>query len=70
MSDPVSQIFDRYLDQPPTLPTEVRRRVERACQGEIIQLYALADLDASLPDLGDAYRELSGRHPSRRPPCR
>jgi len=48
MSDPVSQIFDRYLDQPPTLPTAVRRRVEQACQGEIIQLYALADLDASL----------------------
>ena len=41
MSDPVSQIFDRYLDQPPTLPTAVRRRVEQACQGEIIQLYAL-----------------------------
>ena len=48
MSDPVSQIFDRYLDQPPTLPTAVRRRIEQACQGEIIQLYALADLDASL----------------------
>ena len=48
MSDPVSQIFDRYLDQPPTLPVQVRRRVEQACQGEIIQLYALADLDASL----------------------
>jgi hypothetical protein len=48
MSDPVSQIFDRYLDQPATLPTEVRRRVEHACEGEIVQLYALADLDASL----------------------
>jgi len=48
MFDPVSQIFDRYLDQPPTLPVQVRRRVEQACQGEIIQLYALADLDASL----------------------
>ena len=48
MSDPVSQIFDRYLDQPPTLPVQVRCRVEQACQGEIIQLYALADLDASL----------------------
>jgi hypothetical protein len=48
MSDPVSQIFDRYLDQPPTLSTEVRRRAEQACQGDIIQLYALADLDAAL----------------------
>jgi ATP-binding cassette subfamily B protein len=48
MSDSISQIFDRYLDQPATLPTEVRRRIERACKGEIIQLYALADLDASL----------------------
>jgi ATP-binding cassette, subfamily B, bacterial len=48
MSDPISQIFDRYLDQPSTLPVEVRRRVELACQNEIIQVYALADLDASL----------------------
>jgi ATP-binding cassette subfamily B protein len=48
MSDPISQIFDRYLDQPSTLPVEVRRRVEQACRGEVIQLYALVDLDASL----------------------
>jgi ABC-type multidrug transport system fused ATPase/permease subunit len=48
MSDSVSQIFDRYLDQPPTLPVALRRRVEHASEGEIIQLYALADLDASL----------------------
>jgi hypothetical protein len=26
----------------------VRRRVEQACEGEVIQLYALADLDTSL----------------------
>jgi hypothetical protein len=48
MSDPIPHIFDRYLDQPSTLPVEVRRRVEQACRGEIIQLYALVDLDASL----------------------
>jgi ATP-binding cassette, subfamily B, bacterial len=48
MSDSISQIFEHYLDQPATLPSEVRRRIERACQGEIIQLYALADLDSSL----------------------
>jgi ATP-binding cassette subfamily B protein len=48
MSDPVSQIFDRYLDQPQTLPGAVRSRVEQACEGEVIQLYALADLDTSL----------------------
>jgi hypothetical protein len=48
MSDPISQIFDRYLDQPSTLPGEVRHRVEQACRGEIIQLYALVDLDGSL----------------------
>ena len=48
MSDPISQIFDRYLDQPSTLPAEVRGRVEQACRGEIIQLYALVDLDGSL----------------------
>jgi hypothetical protein len=48
MSDPITQIFDRYLDQPQTLPGAVRRRVEQACEGEVIQLYALADLDTSL----------------------
>jgi ATP-binding cassette, subfamily B, bacterial len=61
MSDPLSQIFDRYLDQPSTLPVEVRRRVEQACQGETIQLYALADLDVSLR-LCQTWVTLSANH--------
>ena len=48
MLDPTSQLFDRYLDQPPTIPRDVRRRLEEACGGESVQLYGLADLDASL----------------------
>lgn len=38
----------RYTDQPETLPAQVRAAVEAAWQGEVVQLYALADLDASL----------------------
>jgi ATP-binding cassette, subfamily B, bacterial len=48
MLDPTSQLFDRYLDQPQTIPRDVRRRLESACAGEAVQIYGLADLDASL----------------------
>ncbi|MBV8814790.1 MAG: hypothetical protein JO271_09880, partial [Verrucomicrobia bacterium] len=48
MLDPTSQLFDRYLDQPDTIPRDVRDRLERACTGESVQLYGLTDLDSSL----------------------
>jgi ABC-type multidrug transport system fused ATPase/permease subunit len=48
MLDPTSQLFDRYLDQPQTIPRDVRGRLEHACAGESVQLYGLGDLDSSL----------------------
>jgi ATP-binding cassette subfamily B protein len=48
MPDPTSQLFNRYLDQPQTIPREMRGRLEYACAGESVQLYGLADLDSSL----------------------
>ena len=40
-------LVERYLDQPAAIPAEVRQRIAKACGGEAVQLYALADLDAS-----------------------
>ncbi|MBV8212384.1 MAG: ABC transporter ATP-binding protein [Verrucomicrobia bacterium] len=48
MLDPTSQLFDRYLDQPQTIPRDLRARLENACASESVQLYGLADLDSSL----------------------
>ncbi|MGH0038214.1 MAG: ABC transporter ATP-binding protein [Myxococcota bacterium] len=42
------EIIHRYTDQPPRLPAELRRRVERSWGGRPVQLYALCDLDADL----------------------
>ena len=43
-----SAIIETYLDQPTRLPADLRTRIERQWGGEPVQLYALADLDASL----------------------
>jgi ATP-binding cassette subfamily B protein len=42
------EIIRRYLDQPEVLPRPIRSRIEQQIGGEPVQLYALADLDASL----------------------
>jgi ATP-binding cassette subfamily B protein len=42
------RIIERYTDQPALLPAALRRRIEESFAGEPVQLYALADLDASL----------------------
>jgi ATP-binding cassette subfamily B protein len=42
------QIIERYTDQPGLLPSQLRRRVEQSFGGLPVQLYALADLDASM----------------------
>jgi ATP-binding cassette subfamily B protein len=42
------QIIARYTDQPAQLPLDLRRRIEREWGGQPVQLYALADLDASM----------------------
>jgi len=41
-------IISRYTGQPTVLPPEIRLRIEMAFGGAPVQLYALADLDASL----------------------
>ncbi len=55
------QIIARYTAQPPRLPLELRREIERAWQGAPVQLYALADLDQSLR-LTEAWVALGPRH--------
>src|SRR3989454_2982019 len=55
------QIIARYTAQPPRLPLELRREIERAWQGAPVQLYALADLDQSLR-LTEAWVVLGPRH--------
>src|SRR5512145_2495311 len=42
------RIVLRYTDQPAALPAELRERIEQSWGGGSVQLYALADLDASL----------------------
>jgi len=41
-------ILERYTDQPAALPRALRASIERRFLGRPVQLYALADLDASL----------------------
>ena len=41
-------ILRRYTNQPAALPRELRASIERRLHGRPVQLYALADLDASL----------------------
>ncbi len=41
-------IIERYTDQPSQLPAEIRLGIEEDFHGESVQLYAMADLDASL----------------------
>ncbi|HSA57638.1 MAG TPA: ABC transporter ATP-binding protein [Gemmatimonadaceae bacterium] len=42
------EIITRYVRQPARLPAELRAQVEHEWNGEPVQLYALADLDAGL----------------------
>ncbi|MEP6763366.1 MAG: ABC transporter ATP-binding protein [Gemmatimonadaceae bacterium] len=42
------QIVERYIKQPSSLPSELRKRIEREWNGEAVQLYALVDLDDTL----------------------
>src|SRR4029453_3533609 len=42
------EIISRYIGQPPSLPSDLRAGLQRAWNGQPIQLYALADLDHTL----------------------
>ena len=55
------EIINRYIHQPDRLPGELRARIERAWGDQPVQLYALADLDASLK-LGESWLALGPRH--------
>lgn len=48
IEDPDRQIIERYTDQPVRLPASLRAEIEEDFGGEPVQLYAMADLDASL----------------------
>ena len=42
------EIIARYTDQPEQLPRDLRQRIEQQWGGHPVQLYAMADLDASM----------------------
>jgi ATP-binding cassette subfamily B protein len=54
-------IIERYTDQPQRLPYDLRARIERSWGGLPVQLYAMADLDASLR-LARTWVALGPRH--------
>ena len=55
------EIITRYIGQPARLPRELRARIEHACSGSSIQLYALADLDHTLR-LSESWLALTADH--------
>jgi ATP-binding cassette, subfamily B, bacterial len=55
------EIITRYIRQPARLPRELRARIEHACSGASVQLYALADLDHALR-LGESWLALAADH--------
>ncbi len=48
IQDPDRAIIKRYTNQPDGIPRSLRDEIERRWQGRPIQLYALADLNASM----------------------
>jgi len=55
------EIVKRFTDQPERLPTGLRARIEAACEGQPVQLYALADLDAEMK-LSHTWVAITPRH--------
>ena len=56
-----TEIINRYIGQPSSLPADLRARIERDWGGRPVQLYALVDLDASLR-LTEAWLALGPDH--------
>ena len=54
-------IIERYTSQPARLPMDLRQRIERQWGGQPVQLYGLADLDASMR-LGRTWLALGPQH--------
>jgi ATP-binding cassette subfamily B protein len=61
ITDMDQEIITRYIGQPARLPRELRARIEHACSGSSVQLYALADLDHTLR-LGESWLALTAAH--------
>jgi ATP-binding cassette subfamily B protein len=55
------ELLGRYADQPCQLPTDVRGRIEASWGDQPVQLYALADLDATLR-FGETWVALGPEH--------
>src|SRR5574341_2477991 len=55
------QIITRYTDQPPRLPAELRRAIERRWSGAPVQLYAYGDLSPALT-IAESWVALGPRH--------
>ena len=55
------EIITRYIRQPAQLPSDLRARIELACDAEPVLLYALADLDHGLM-LGESWVALGSRY--------
>jgi len=43
-----AEMVERYTNQPSVIPLSVRKCIETKCDNQLIQLYALADLNASM----------------------
>lgn len=43
-----AELIERYTNQPVEMPLEIRSRIEKEWQNKPVQIYAMADLDASL----------------------
>jgi len=56
-----TEIINRYIGQPSSLPADLRVRIEREWGGRPVQLYALIDLDASLR-LTESWLALGPQH--------
>jgi ATP-binding cassette subfamily B protein len=54
-------IISRYIGQPASLPSELRSALERAWDGQRVELYALADLDDTLR-LRESWLALGASH--------
>ena len=55
------EIIERYIQQPPGLPGDLRARIERDWGNKPVQLYALADLDHALK-LAESWLALGPEH--------
>ncbi len=56
-----ADLIKKYTDQPPAMPKEIRRKVEKHWNNRPVQLYGMADLDASMK-LASTWVALGEKH--------